>query len=121
MNFKNWRHIVFLLAIINCIQSLIFTGVAMLYYPGGTFSDPNTIGYTFLGNIFSDLGRSIAHSGEPNLISFSIYNTSLFIMGVLLIPFFIAMSYLFSKEGDGKGLAKASSVLGILVGASMIY
>jgi hypothetical membrane protein len=119
MNFKNWRQIAFILAIFNCIQSLIFTVLAMLFYPGGTFSDPNTIGYTFFGNIFSDLGRSIAHSGESNLISFTIYNTSLFLMGVLLIPFFIAMPNLFKKEGEGKGLAKASSILGILVGTSM--
>lgn len=119
MDFKNWRQIVFILTIINCLQSLIFTCLAMLFYPGGTFSDPNTSGYSFFGNIFSDLGRFIAHSGESNLISFFLYNISLFIMGVLFIPFFIAVPYLFRKEGEGRGLAKISSLLGILIGVSM--
>jgi hypothetical membrane protein len=119
INIKNWRQFAFILAIINCLQALIFTSIAMLFYPGGTFSDPNTSGYSFFGNIFSDLGRFIAHSGESNLISFLLYNISLFIMGVLFIPFFIAMPYLFRKEGEGRGLAKISSLLGILVGVSM--
>jgi hypothetical membrane protein len=120
MNIKNWRQIAFILAIINCLQSLFFTILAILFYPGGTFSDPNTNGYSFFGNIFSDLGRSIAHSGESNLISFILYNTSLFAMGVLFIPFFIALPYLFRKEGEGRGLAKISCILGIVVGISMV-
>ncbi|MFX1378194.1 MAG: hypothetical protein ACFFA4_03800 [Promethearchaeota archaeon] len=119
MKYENWRQIAFLLTIINCIQSLIFTSLAMLFYPGGTFSDPNTDGYSFFGNIFSDLGRFTAHSGESNFISFIMYNTSLFAMGVLFIPFFIAIPYLFKKEGEGKGLAKISSLLGILVVVAM--
>ncbi|MFW9828187.1 MAG: hypothetical protein ACFFEY_11370 [Candidatus Thorarchaeota archaeon] len=119
MKFRNWRQIAFVVAIITCIQSIILTVIAMLFYAGGTFSDPNTVGYTFFGNIFSDLGRLIAHSGESNIISFIIYNTSLFLMGVLLIPFFVATPYLFKKEGEGMGLAKASSLLGILVAISM--
>ena len=89
MTFKNWRQIAFILAMINCVQFLILTNIAMIFYPGGTFSDPNTNGYSFFGNLFSDLGRYIAHSGESNLISCLMYNSSLFIMGVLLIPYFI--------------------------------
>ncbi len=119
MNFKNWIQVAFIIAMINCIQFLIFTNIAMIFYPGGTFSDPNTNGYSFFGNLFSDLGRYIAHSGESNLISCIMYNFSLFIMGILLIPYFFALPYLFRKEGEGKGLAKIGSILGILIGASM--
>jgi hypothetical membrane protein len=120
MNFKNWRQIAFILAMVNCIQSLIFTILAMLFYPGGTFSDTNTIGFSFFSNLFSDLGRTIAHSGASNLVSSMIYNISLFIMGMLFIPFFIATPYLFRKTGEGKGLAIASSSLGIIVGIGMV-
>jgi len=120
MIFKNWKQFAFILTMVNCIQSLIFTSLAMIFYPGGTFSDPNTIGFSFFRNLFSDLGRTIAHSGESNLISSIIYNTSLFLLGVLLIPFFIATPYLFRKSGEGKGLAKCSSVLGIVVGIGMV-
>jgi hypothetical protein len=41
-------------------------------------------------------------------------------MGVLLIPFFIALPYLFRKTGEGYGLAKICAVLGIVVGTGMI-
>ena len=95
MNIKNWRQIAFIVTMINCIQSLIFTIIAMFFYTGGTFSDTNTVGFLFFSNLFSDLGRTIAHSGASNLISSMIYNTSLFLMGVLFIPFFIAIPYLF--------------------------
>ncbi|MFX1567717.1 MAG: hypothetical protein ACFFCV_05035 [Promethearchaeota archaeon] len=120
MNNKNWRQIAFIIAMVNCIQSLIFTSIAMFFYPGGTFSDTNSVGFLFFSNLFSDLGRTIAHSGASNLISSIVYNVSLFLMGVLLIPFFIAIPYLFGETGEGKGLAKASSALGIIVGAGMI-
>lgn len=120
MNVKNWRQIVFILTMVNCIQSLIFTVVAMLFYPGGTFTDTNTTGFLFFSNLFSDLGRTIAHSGALNLISSIIYNASLFLMGVLFIPFFLATPNLFGEKGEGKGLAKASSALGIVVGAGMV-
>ena len=120
IEFKNWRQIIFILTMINCIQSLFLTYLAILFYPGGTFSDTSTNGFVFFGNLFSDLGRTIAHSGELNLASSIIYNVSLFLMGVLLIPFFIAIPYLFRKTGEGKGLAKICAVLGIVVGTGMI-
>ena len=81
--------IIFLTAMINCLQFLLLTTIAMFFYPGGTFSDPNTIGYSIWNNLFSDLGRYIAHSGESNLISFFMYNISLFLMGALYIPYFL--------------------------------
>ncbi|MHA2131448.1 MAG: hypothetical protein ACW99L_15900, partial [Promethearchaeota archaeon] len=82
---KKWASRVYILLIVNCIQFLILVNVAILFYPGGTFNDPFTSGYSLWSNLFSDLGRFIAHSGESNIITFLIYNVSLFIMGLLLI------------------------------------
>ncbi len=103
---------------INCVQFLVFTGISMFFYPGGTFADPNTSGYSIGGNLFSDLGRFTAHSGESNLISFLMYNISLFLMGALLIPFFLLLPNLFQKD-EGKGFCIAGSILGVLVSISM--
>ncbi|MFW9829539.1 MAG: hypothetical protein ACFFEY_18340 [Candidatus Thorarchaeota archaeon] len=119
MNLKNWPKKAYILAIITSIQFLIFTNLSMLFYPGGTFSDPNTVGYSIFLNLFSDLGRFIAHSGESNLISFIMYNISLFLMGTLLIPYFIMFPHLFTKE-EGKGYCTAGSVIGIGVSVSMM-
>jgi len=120
MKINNWRQKVYILAIINCIQFLLLTNVAMFFYPGGTFSDPNTVGYSFFRNLFSDLGRYTAHSGESNLISFLIYNISLFLMGVLFIPYFVAFPRFFIEKGMGKGYSIAGSSLGIVVSVSML-
>ncbi|MFX1600809.1 MAG: hypothetical protein ACFFB6_09450 [Promethearchaeota archaeon] len=120
MKLNNWSQKVYILAMINCIQFLILTNLAMFFYPGGTFSDPNTVGYSFFRNLFSDLGRYIAHSGESNLISFLIYNISLFLMGLLLIPYFIAFPHFFIEKGKGKGYSIAGSLLGIGVSVSMV-
>ncbi|MFX1387499.1 MAG: hypothetical protein ACFE9M_09805 [Promethearchaeota archaeon] len=111
---------VFILVIFGCVQALIFTTIAMFFYPGGTFNDPNTKGYLFWSNLFSDLGRFTAHSGESNLISFLIYNISLFLMGGLLIFYFIGMPLQFNEAEKGKQYIYAGSVLGIPICLSFI-
>lgn len=120
MDFKIWNQRAFFIAMIGCIQSLIFTTIAMLFYPGGTFNDPSTIGYSFWSNLFSDLGRTVAHSGDSNLISSLIYNSSLFVMGVLLIPYFVGMLLHFKERKDGKGFIIAGSIIGIPIAISFI-
>ena len=123
MKIKNWKW-AFFLVMINCCQFLILTNIAMFFYPGGTITDPNTSGYSLWKNLFSDLGRYITPSGESNLISFVLYNISLFLMGVLLIPYFVVMPQLFKdKEGikvEGRGLCVAGSIIGIPIAISMI-
>jgi hypothetical membrane protein len=120
MDLKIWNQRAFFNAMIGCIQSLIFTTIAMFFYPGGTFNDPSTIGYSFWSNLFSDLGRTVAHSLDSNLISSLIYNSSLFIMGALLIPYFIGMLLQFKERKDGKGFIIAGSIIGIPIAISFI-
>ena len=120
MNLKNRKYLLFILTVIGCIQSLILTTIAMFFYPGGTFDNPNTAKYSFWRNLFSDLGRTIAYSGKSNLISFLIYNISLFLLGLLLIPYFIGMFYYFQEAEIGKGFIKAGSILGIPIAVSFI-
>jgi len=123
MKTKNWKW-AFVLVMVNCCQFLILTNIAMFFYPGGTITDPNTSGYSLWKNLFSDLGRFITPSGESNLIAFALYNISLFLMGLLLIPYFIAMPQLFKdKEGikvEGRGFCVAGSIIGIPIAVSMI-
>ena len=37
--------------------------IAMLSYPGGTFLDDATTGYSFTRNFLSDLGRTLSYDG----------------------------------------------------------
>jgi len=120
MNLKNWKQKSFILAIFGCVQALIFTTIAMFFYTGGTFNDPNTVGYSFWGNLFSDLGRLTAHSGESNLISSLIYNISLSLMGILLAFYFTGMLRSFNEIERGKKFIYAGSIIGIPISLSFI-
>jgi len=120
MNRQKRNQVIFIIAILNCIQFLLLTTIAMFFYPGGTFMEPSTIGYSIWKNLFSDLGRYIAHSGESNLISFFMYNISLFLMGVLYVLYFIVFPSLFSKEHGGRGFCIAGAIFGIVISVSMV-
>lgn len=124
MTTKNWRNIAYILAMIGSIQSLVFSTIAMFFYTGGNISNPSSPGYSFFENILSDLGRLYAYSGQSNLISCVIYNISLFFMGALLIPYFLAVPNLFRGLKESRWFCIAGSVAGLflsimLIGASV--
>jgi hypothetical protein len=50
------------------LPACIFTGVAMVVYPGGTLRDHSTRGYSFFQNSLSDLGMTVAWGGQPNYL-----------------------------------------------------
>ena len=66
----------------SMIIFLVLNILAMLLYPGGNINNPDQIGYSFSNNFFSDLGMSISHSNENNIISCLLFNLSLCIIGV---------------------------------------
>ena len=83
----------------------------MFFYKGGTYIDHSTPHYVFWYNYFSDLGRTVAHSGIPNTVSFVLFTVTLSIWGAFQIfPNFFK---------DSKPLKKfylIGSVLGVLTG-----
>ncbi|MCC6216443.1 MAG: hypothetical protein IT376_16395 [Polyangiaceae bacterium] len=46
--------------------TLTLLGVSMSLYPGGTWTDPGTVGHDFLGNFLCDLIAARAVGGAPN-------------------------------------------------------
>ncbi|MFW9874713.1 MAG: hypothetical protein ACFFG0_16520 [Candidatus Thorarchaeota archaeon] len=110
---KKWGIV---LNIIGCIQFIFLTSIAMLFYKGGTYVDASTSHYLFWNNYFSDLGRTVAHSGIINTVSFVLFTVTLSIWGAFQIPFYLIFPSLFK---DSKGLKKfcfTGSILGILTG-----
>ena len=96
---KNWKLFASLFIIFGPAQYIILTAVAMLFYAGGTMIDPLSPGYYFWGNFFSDLGRVIALSGAPNVVSFTIFTITASILSFSFIPFaFIISSYFRSDK-----------------------
>jgi len=113
MNLNNWRKYAYISNMVGCIQFVILTFIGMLFYAGGTLLHPNRPGYSFFQNFFSEIGLTVAQSGEPNTISFIFFSLAFFIVGILLVPSFIAFPYLFRETRNEKLITKIGSILGL--------
>jgi hypothetical membrane protein len=119
MSTRNWRQYVFLATIVGCIQFVLLTFIAMLFYPGGTHDEPNAKGYSFFNNFFSDLGLTVSPSGETNTVSFILFILSLTLAGLAIILFFITSTDLF-KNTPGRTPSLLGSIVGVFSGLSYI-
>ncbi|MCP4762886.1 MAG: DUF998 domain-containing protein [archaeon] len=106
----------YILGVIGCIQYIVITGIAMLFYSGGSHTDPNTVGYTFFGNYFSDLGLSIAINGELNIISSVLYIFATVFYGCSLIPFSLLLGSVLSGEGKKNVFGRFGLIFGCIAG-----
>ncbi len=97
---------------------LFFVGTlsAMILYPGGTSQDPSTIGYRFFANFFSDLGRTVSFNGTPQTASSILFNGSLIIMGIAIIPLFATLPSLYLSNGIARKLFQFGGYAGIVAG-----
>tara|TARA_Y100000996_G_scaffold83754_1_gene57798 strand:- start:4659 stop:5366 length:708 start_codon:yes stop_codon:yes gene_type:complete len=101
----------------SMIIFIILNIIAMACYPGGNLNDPSQVGYFFRYNFFSDLGMTISHSKETNMISCILFNSSLCIVGVTFIMLFFTIKNLFLEY---KLLSTIAAILGIIGGISFI-
>ena len=85
--------------------------MAMYFYPGGNMNNPNQIGYYFSYNFFSDLGATMSHSGENNLVSCFLFNSSLCIVGITFGMLFYTIKNFFS---DFPIFSSIATILGII-------
>jgi len=114
------RKISYILSIIGCVQFVLLTSIAMLFYKGGTYIDPSPLGYIFWQNYFSDLGRTVAHSGIPNTTSFVLFTIALSLWGITQIPFYITFPILFKNYPNLRKICISGSILGIISGISYV-
>lgn len=117
---RSWRQWVYIWSMVGGVQFILLTSVAMLFYTGGTFRDPNTEGYSFVENFFSDLGLTQAHSGEPNWVSFGLFSVALSVAGVSFVLFFVTLPGLFAGVRVGRYLSVAGSVIGVCSGLAFV-
>src|SRR4030065_92850 len=85
----------FTLVIAGCLLFVALTALAMLFYPGGTQTDPAAPGYSFFHNFFSELGLARSHAGGPNTISAALFTAALTMAGGGLVLFFLAFPQFF--------------------------
>lgn len=83
----------------------------MFIYGGGTRINPNSSGYTFFLNFFSDLGRTQSF-GNPNISSAILFFITLMVASIAFAAYFIAIPGVINTENPRK--LKTLSTLGIL-------
>ena len=92
--------------------------IAMLSYPGGTFLDDATTGYSFTRNFLSDLGRTLSYDGEVNFLSSQLFNMTLILSGVVFAIFYLHLRKIFTADNQ-RTLALIGSFFGVLGGLSL--
>ncbi len=116
-NMKKWSSY---FIISGCVQFIILTTISMFFYKGGTYIDPSTSNYIFEYNVFSDLGRTVAHSGVSNTISFILFIITLSLFGITQMPFYVSFLSFFKNSNDLNRLSIAGSILGIVNNVSYV-
>ena len=116
MKAKSLRQYIFLATMVGCIQFVLLTLIAMLFYPGGTHDDPAAPGYSFFNNFFSDLGLTVSPSGETSTVSFFLFTLSLTLAGLAIILFFLTTSPALFKNTPGRIPSLLGSIVGVLSG-----
>lgn len=94
MNIETWIKIWrggFLVALLGVSQFIVLCICSMFIYPGGSLVDPATIGYSLSGNYLSDLGRGVSLSNSKNAFGAFLFNSSITVLGISMLPFFLFM------------------------------
>lgn len=99
-----------------CALFVILTAAAMLAYPGGTYVDPGSQGFSFFNNFLSDLARTRTRLGAPQHLSRGLFTVALLLVSVALGAFFAAFAGLARPTPGSRALALAGSALGIGAG-----
>ena len=115
-----WQFGVFRIIIATGICFLILTGIAMLFYPGGTMTDPHVHGYAFFSNFLSDLGRTSTPSGQDNLVSHLLFMIALIIAAFGIMLLFAAFTQFFATPGTARWLSRLAAVCGLITGLCFI-
>lgn len=94
--------------------------VAIVQYPGGTFRDHSTRGYSLTHNFLSDLGATVAHNGQPNGLGSALFIASLTLLVIGLGGCLVGLVRLYAGTPAGRSLAMAAGIVAMVVCASFI-
>lgn len=109
-----WGSRAYQLVIASICAFLVLTTLAMFIYPGGTSANKTTTGYQFFTNFFSDLGRTVAHDGQPNGVASLLFTVAMVVAGGGLALFFVAFTRFFTRPTLHRVLSALGTVFGVL-------
>ncbi|NHJ47476.1 MAG: hypothetical protein FK733_06800 [Asgard group archaeon] len=97
-----------------CFLAVLFFGLSIHFYPGGSYRDHTRDGFFFMGNTISDLGRIIAVNGEPNPISRTFYILGLTTVSFFTFGFYLKMISIFKDKKIIKWVSLVGSIFGFI-------
>lgn len=101
------------------VVAALLTGIAMIVYPGGTLLRPATRGYSFFHNSLSDLGSTVAWSGQANPGS-PFHLAASVILVVAGCACVVALIWVYSSSPMTRWLARAAGAVVLLAGAGLV-
>ena len=107
----------FQLLFFSCLLFLVATGVAMLFFPGGTILDHHTKGYSFFNNFFSELGRWRTHNGDTKWVSFFGFEIALVFHSIAMFVFNLK----FLEATESKKLSKVAYYTALVSGSTFPF
>lgn len=110
----------FFIVMVACGLFIGLTLVAMFFYPGGTWTNPQLDSYRFFQNFFSDLGMWTTPGGRPNPVSAVLFFTALTSAGLGLILFFITFPRFFARQRLPRWTIWFGLMIGVWSGISFI-
>ncbi|MCL7454639.1 MAG: hypothetical protein M8467_16490 [Anaerolineae bacterium] len=117
---RAWGKRPFRFGLFAAAQLIVLTVTGMLLYPGGTVADPESPGYDFFRNFFSDLGRTVSPGGEPNTASALLFFVALTVAGLGLASYFVAALQFFWQGRLLRVLGFLGAVAGLASGLSFV-
>jgi len=84
-------------------------------YPGGTYHDHSTRGYSFFENFLSDLGMTVAHNGQSNGLGAGLFTVALLLLVVGLGGSLIGFVRLHAATPESRPFARLAGLIGVLV------
>jgi hypothetical protein len=114
------RNHVFTIALLACLAFVGLTVAAMIFYPGGTYLDSTTRGYSFTNNFFSELGMTTANNGQGNLASAGMFFFALAMAWIGLVVFNLVMPRYFREVKIAHLISIAGSVCGVTAGLGFV-
>ncbi|MHA1444409.1 MAG: hypothetical protein ACTSR4_06640 [Candidatus Hodarchaeales archaeon] len=92
--------------------TMILYGLAIHFYPGGSFKDVNKPGFDFYYNTVSDLGRLEAVNGESNLLSRNLYCSGSIILAMALVVLYSTIWQYFQERKATKWISIIGTIFG---------
>jgi hypothetical protein len=99
---------------------VLLTIASVGFYPGGTYRDRATVGYSFTRNFLSDLGMPRSWDGQANLAGAALFVSAEVLLACALVAFFVAFVRLSSESPRGRAWSRAAAFASIVVFAAIV-